>query len=577
MFWSVPYSYAKVLDFSVKPMLAVSQAYIDNIRLQGSNSSQGGLATQLIPSVNVSRDSANMKFNLNYRLQYLVYEGINLDPRLYNQLQMNSKTELYDNSVFLDSTSTMGQGNAGAIGSFTPNNILRSSSIGSTTYRTFRLSPYWQPHLGGYLDGEVRVGYLRFDNTSSINSSNVSQNFIGIGNLGSDSYQESVYFRSGKKMESTGFSGRLSFNNQEQYYRSIGSKTQFRSIDAELSYRLLDDVSVFIQAGYYNNVYSGRATARNGTYIVPGVSWKPSPQFSLAAGYGANAYFANITWLPSQRTSFQLNYRNSQVGGSNCNQQNSFGGLGGSAGSFSGTCGSGSGSSLRGIGAGIGGGVSGFSTGALGAANLGSSWNGSFQHRTKNSTWTVSYNTVTTTLQQLLANQAIFTTPTDANGNPTGEATANDRPTDLPNFTNGVIINKRAQASATWFFSKNSFQATINQSNLSYSTGSYRDQDILSLTASWSYRFNPRMTSTIQGSWQNSSYQTTGKIASKGDSEYLTASLSLSRQLSSFATGTLQFSHYQVDSNNLLNAANILGNLGSYSSSQVTASLNLAF
>jgi hypothetical protein len=39
-------------------------------------------------------------------------------------------------------------------------------------------------------------------------------------------------------------------------------------------------------------------------------------------------------------------------------------------------------------------------------------------------------------------------------------------------------------------------------------------------------------------------------------------------------TGTLQFSHYQIDSGNLANAANLFGGIGSFNSNQITCQPN---
>ncbi len=559
MLFVMPSAYAKIWDFDIKPSLATSQIYSDNFGLQSSSSTaqtQGGFATLLAPALNIVRDSPNVKFNLSYRLQFIYYEGVNLDPQLYNQLQMTSKTEIYDDSVFVDSTSTIGQGNATSIGAFSPNNVTQSSTVNTTTYRTFRISPYWLPHLGGYAEGEVRVGYSRFDNTTSANpvGNGVSSN--AIGNLGSDTYQESVYLRSGKKMDSTGLSGRLSLSNQEQDYSSTAaSNLRFRSVNGELSYRLVDHISAFVQAGYYDNAYSGTISPTNGIYATPGLSWTPSPQFTLAAGYGINAYFANLTWNPSQRTTFLLNYRDSQVGGSASGQQGSLG------------------SGIGSTGSGIGQTGSSFAAGPLGASSVGSIWTGSMQHRTRTTTWKASYYTTTTTIQDYLASQSTFTTPTDVNGNPVGTPTANNLATNSPNYTNGVIVSKVAQLSVSWFVSKNTFQLSANQNNITYSTGNYPGQDILGFSASWNYRFSPRLNASIQGTWQSSSYS--GSNA--GKTEYLMASMSINRPFSSSVMGSLQFTHYQTNSGNVTTASNLLDALGSYDSNQVTASLNVKF
>jgi hypothetical protein len=573
--WLIPSASARVFDFNITPTLSASQMYSDNLRLQPSGLAHDGFVTQMAPGINITRDSANSKFNLNYRLQYILYEGIDINPRTYNQLQMTGKTEIYDDAIFIDSTSTIGQGNAGTPGAFSPNNVAQSSNVNATTYKTFRLSPYWLPHLGGYIDGEVRATYLRFDNSASIAQSGAAQNLNGINNLSSNSYQESIYLRTGKNFDAIGLTGRISLNNQEQY--NVNSTLRFRSANAELNYRLIEHISAFIQVGNYDNLYSGRLNSNNGSYITPGLAWTPDNKFSLAVGYGINAYFANLTWNPSQRTSLQISYRNSHVGGSNCGQ--GFGGGGASSTLSNTACGAsvGGGFGSMGMGnSGYGGATgAGFASGALGASAPGSTWNGNITHRTRASTWTASYYTTVSTIQQWFANQSTFTTPTDINGNPIGNPSANDRSLISPIFTDGAVISKRAQMSVSWLLARNTFMLSANQNDVSYSTGSFNTQKMYGFTASWSHRVNARLNATIQSSWQSGNYQTVGNVNQK--TEYLTASFSLNHQLSRFATGSLQFNHFQVNSGNLTNLNNTAFGVGSYDTNQVSASLNMTF
>lgn len=562
----LPQAHAKLLDFTLSPTMMFSQIYSDNLRLQSSRQAEGGFVTELAPGMAVTRNGARSKFTFNARLQYLYYEGIDISPRLYPQLQMTSKTELVDDAIFLDSSSTIGQSNAGALGGFASSNVYQSSTVNSTTYRTFRLSPYWTVHLGGYAEGEARLGYSSFGNGSSNNSTNAA-NVNSIGNLGSDSVQESVYLHNGRKFDSTGVTWRLSANNQDQFYeRSTSSHIRFRAVNGEISYRLFSDIGAFVQMGYYDNSYSYNYSTKNGIYITPGLSWTPSPNFSLAAGYGINAYFANITWHPSQRTSFQLGYRNSQVGGSAYGASNiGVGGL------------SNFGTDINyGTTGGQAGGTGGYPTGALGAPNSGSTWNGSLTHRTRATVWTASYYTTTTTIQQLLANQSTFTTPTDINGNPIGDATANDRAINTPNLTNGIIISNRASLSVSWSLPRSSLHLSAYQNDLTY-TSDNRTQNFLGFSASWSWRFSPRTDATLTGSWQNSDYSSVTRSGNSTKTEYLSASLMINRQISSFATGSLQFSHYQTNSNNPTGANTVVGGLGAYDSNRATASLTIRF
>jgi len=591
-------AFARVLGVDVKPSVSVSQMYSDNLRYQNSstvgNGTQplGGFVTQIAPDLSLSRKSSRLDFNLNARLQYLYYEGVDIDPRLYPQLQMGTHAELYDDSLFLDSSSTVGQGNGSSVGGFNPTNVSVPTNSNSTTYRNVRISPYWKPHLRGYAEGEVRVGYIRFDNSNSNNGIGTSQTTGSIPNLASDSFQESVYFQNGKEFDSTGMTWRMNFNNQQQNRQGSSStistsNIRFRAVNGEVSYKLINDISAFVQTGYYDNAYSGTATPNNGFYMTPGVSWLPSPHFSLSAGYGINAYFSTLTWHPSQQTYLQVSFRDSKVGGSNCGNSllpgsNIGGSTSTSAGSLSNqSCSTSSGYGVNGGGMGTGFSSYGngsqissnFPTGALGASNSGAVWNASLNHLTKQSSWTASYFTTTTTIQQLLTDVSTFTTPTDLQGNPTSDALANERNISLPNLTDGVIISKRAQLSVAWFLSRSHFNLSAYQANYTYSTATARNQDMIGVNANWTLFFNPRTSAMFTGYWQNSEYQNNNQISNPGRTNFLSVSVGLTRHITEFISTSLNYSYYQNDTS----TATLGNSIGSFDANRVTANVFVRF
>lgn len=562
----LPSANAKLFDFMLTPGLTTSQSYSDNLTLRPSAFAQGGFVTELAPALNISHTGANLKLNLNSRLQYYYYEGIDISARLYPQLQMSSTAELADDSIFIDSSSTIGQGNLGPIGAINTNNLYQSAA-GSSTYRTFRLSPYWKPHLGGYAEGELRFMYGTFGNNGSGGTN------TGIGNLGSDTYAETLFLRSGKRLSSTGWTWRLNGNNQDQYYSqqtNNNSHIRFRSVNGEVSYAVFDDISFLVQAGYYDNYYPSTVPTKNGAYITPGLSWVPSPNFSLAGGYGLKSQFVNLIWHPSQRTLLEVGYRNSQVGGS------AYGaGMYGVGGGFGDA-----GAALYGVGVGNTAptGAGGYPTGNLGAANSGSTWNVSLRHQMRTMNWTASYYATTTTIQQLLTNLATFTTPTDLNGNPIGDPTANGRPLNLPNLTNDLIMSKRAHVAVSWMLPRSSLSLSAYHNDISYSSSPNRSQTIIGITGNWTWHFSPRTSATLTGTWQYADYSGgTTANASNPRTEYMSTTVSINRQMSSSVTGMLQFSHYQSNTNTVTNLANTLAGYGSYDSNRVTASLNVKF
>ena len=577
-FGSLQEANAKIFDATLKPYFTVSQIYSDNLNLGGvanvgNSSAIGGFVTEISPSFSLIRNGPHSKYNVNYRLQFLAYEAGGWGPRFFNQLQMTSNTELIDNSLYIDSSSGISQINASPLGNFSPDTIIRSSAVPYVTYRTFRISPYWRVNYGGYVTGEVRATYYNFGN--SIPNSTTTNSLGGYPSLNSNSHQESIDLRNGKRLTSLGW--RLSLNNQVQYNQGAtqpvltDASIRFRAVNSEVSNRLgMYDLTFFVQSGYYDNHFPGDLTAHNGSYFTPGLSWTPSPKFQWAVGYGYNAYFTNLTWKPSQRTSLQFSFRNSQVGGSYiASTPYGIGGLSGSGNLNN------SSNSINSLGQGFEM-NSGASGGPLGSAVGGISYNGMFQHRTRTTSWTASYITTTSTMQQMLMNQSTFTTPTDINGNPTGDATANNINTTLNGLNNQVFVSKMARANLNWYLSKNTFGVGAFYNNYTNPAFNVKPTEIYGVDASWKWRFSQRMYATALFYWSHNSAINNGlSTVISGNTQYTNSSFSIGRQLSPDITLNLEYTnyHFQTTSPNAL-ASGIAGNTNS---NRITASIYIRF
>jgi hypothetical protein len=348
------------VDWLVEPSLVVRELYSDNITLGGGAQQAGGslgqngddaFVTELSPGISIRRLGRNV-FSLDYRMQNLFYAGTDADPRINNQLQMRSNTEILDDSVFVDSSSTIGQYNTSTTGRFAFDNISRTGN--TNEYRTFRIGPYWRPHLGGYAEGIVGVTYSN----------------IGGGGFDSNIFEQRIDVRSGNRFDTVTW--RANFYNQENTrdngVSGIGgtADVKYRNYNGELRYRLTKQFSPFIQAGHFDNDFLGRTNvvgARNGSYWTAGLAWTPSAKLAVQGGAGSNNHFLSLTWEPSKRTTFQVIYRDSDIGGAYAG--GGFGGSGYAGGGFGGAGFGGGGFG----GGGFGGG--GFGGGGLGGGGFG--------------------------------------------------------------------------------------------------------------------------------------------------------------------------------------------------------------
>ena len=534
-----PLAPAFAVDWLVTPNLTARGIYSDNINLSGSgqrSSSSAGqngddaFVTELSPGVSVRRRGRNL-FNLDYRMQNLFYAGTDTDPRINNQLQMNSTTELWDNSVFIDSTSTIGQYNNSTTGRFAFDNV---SQTGNTSdYRTFRISPYWKPHLGGYAEGTARVTYSN----------------IGGGNFDSNIFEQRIDLRSGNWFDSLAW--RANFYNQENTRdngvggASATGDVKYRNYNGELRYRLSKEFSPFIQAGRFENDFLGQTNisgARNGGYWTAGLAWTPSAKLAVQGGWGSNNHFISVAWEPSKRTTFQIIYRDSDIGGAYGG--GGFGGLGYGGAGFGGA---GFG------GAGFGG--AGFGGTGLGGFNAGTTWNALLSHRTRRTSWIATYTVNTTTIQQVLLDQPVFDPLTSQ---------PFLLPIDQPILTNEVITRKRGQASVSGHTAKSTVTLTGYQEDRNYQFSG--DQDVLGFTALWSWQFAARTQSLLYFVWQAIDNQS--ETLGRSDNKFMTVSLALNRRIWADLIGSLELRHMQQDSNRSQNE---------FDENRVTASLLMRF
>jgi hypothetical protein len=489
-------------------------------------------------------------------MQNLFYAGTDTDPRINNQLQMNSTTELWDNSVFIDSTSTIGQYNNSTTGRFAFDNV---SQTGNTSdYRTFRISPYWKPHLGGYAEGTARVTYSN----------------IGGGNFDSNIFEQRIDLRSGNWFDSLAW--RANFYNQENTRdngvggASATGDVKYRNYNGELRYRLSKEFSPFIQAGRFENDFLGQTNisgARNGGYWTAGLAWTPSAKLAVQGGWGSNNHFISLAWEPSKRTTFQIIYRDSDIGG--VYGGSSIGGLGyggagfGGAGfggtGFGGTGFGGAGFGGAGFGgAGFGGagfGGAGFGGTGLGGFNAGTTWNALLSHRTRRTSWIATYTVNTTTIQQVLLDQPVFDPLTSQ---------PFLLPIDQPILTNEVITRKRGQASVSGHTAKSTVTLTGYQEDRNYQFSG--DQDVLGFTALWSWQFAARTQSLLYFVWQAIDNQSA--TLGSSDNKFMTVSLALNRRIWADLMGSLELRHMQQDSNRSQNE---------FDENRVTASLLMRF
>lgn len=584
--------------WKIQPKIGLSEMYTDNIRLASGSGKPGTKAdaaflTAISPNLSIRHDGKS-RFTLDYMLQNVFYTGTDISQQMNHRMQMYSHTPLLEETMVLDSSSTMGQynassGNRSALDSF-------SQTGGSQTFRTMRLSPYWTPHFGGYADGVLQLTY--------------SQTTAG-KDFGSDAFGQTLYMGNKKQQETLTWQANL--NNQtisrDDTRQQPGQQqdVRFRNYNAELKLRLSEHIKPFIQAGSFDNnlgTTSQVSSISNGNYWTAGLEWRPSRKIDMEAGYGVNNYFAGLKWLPSTRTSLEIMYRNSEVGGiygntgsmgiTNANTGvsapaatggtglgngisgdggglaagtgwaggNTTAGLSGSGFGSGGFGGSGYGSSGFGssgfgsggfgttgagfaggtgssTGGGYGGtGMSGFGSGGfgqLGAFNAGTTWNAQLRHRTKKTTWYASYGLSASTIEQTLLEQSV------------SSQQGNSIALDQPDFTSEIITRQRGQIGFQFSTAKTSLSLTGYQEKRNYQTSG--DQSVLGASAYWNWRLTQSTGSLLSLGWQSTDGSSPANAVSDSTNNLKMVSVGLNRRIWEELNGYLEFRHTEQDSN----------------------------
>lgn len=595
-------------DWKLKPSVSLIELYSDNIRLAPPGEADGALASVLTPGIDIAHEASRFQFDLRYRMQNLFYAGGDAPSnRIQNFLQSNALAEIVKENLYFSTQANVGRVLTSTTGNFTPNAVFATNNV--TDFQSIRLAPYWQGRIKSYSDGLAGISYGNTGTGSETTNAGNSLNGLGDSNV----LEQFASFQSGTDFHA--FTWRANFANSEFSFGSnaqeglTGSSTRYRNGNAELRYSFLDDYSVFVRGGNFDNKLpqDGQVGGvSNGTYWNVGGGWTPSPKTALQAAWGTEDYFIGAKWQPTRRTTLQVVYRNSQVGGA-------YGGTGGGYGG-----GSGGGYASRvyyplvpsyrlgtpppppsapdpNSAATQGGQTpSQANTGyldssvspynQLGGFNAGTTWNALLRHAGARSVWCGSYQETAQPYQALLLYQGslcqppllggVLTSPQQGGVNPLA---VNQSPTgglqggqfgsfdiSQPAVTNQIITRKRGELSIAGTLPKSDMGVYAYQENRSFQPSA---QDLWGVAAYWDWRFAPRTTALVRSQWQQIRNKAVSADAGSTN-DLLLVSLTLQRNISVNLDGLVGYQYLQQTSNAAANE---------YFQHGVWAALNLHF
>ncbi len=303
----------------------------------------------------------------------------------------------------------------------------------------------------------------------------------------------------------------LSFNNSNRRNEG-GVDIDTQSSLAEIRYAIGSEFTFFANLQQSSNSFlSNSNNNNNGIAYTFGARWQPSHRFALDVGLGNN-YFVTVEISPFRRLRWKTTYTKKDIG-----------------------------------------------------LNTGDVWNSQLDYSTKRSVWSFSYSEDTTTTQQLLLNQQVFTL-VDQFGNPQSNVVTNQSPgfnQNLPSLTDEVFVVKTANLSVSYRTGRSNVSASIFRTIRDFEQ-SLTEEEVTGVSGSWNWNYFKRTNFTISSSWQ----QTESNGASAFSDQLFNLSVAVTRNIFSRLNGSIIYRYVDQNSDDDLNT---------YTENRISASLTLQF
>ena len=456
--------------WQVHPTLNLAETYSDNIALAPPGREKTEYVTEINPGVSLDAQGRRVKLNLAYTLQNTIYASNSNRNASNHQLAAHGNAELVKDIFFVDARSSITQQIVNAEGRVALDNLNLGNQANVFTYG---ISPYLKLHLASFANAELRFSEDHVKNQSSTLSDAESRRYT-------------AHLNSGRSF------ARLQWdaNYQQRDLNRIGNNdSHYQSANADMRYRVLSSWNLLARGGYEDNNLPNVTDPHNGSYWSAGLEWVPSPHFRASATTGENNWDANLSFIPTERTSLSIGYREREVG------------------------------LIR-----------------------GPSWNATLIHRTRHTEWRGSYTEESTTIQTLQLTGQQFFTLVDSQGN-----LVVDPNTGLPvilvrnvfSLTDEDFVRKRGQLSITINTGKSDIVVGLYNERRTYSLRN-NSEDVSGTTASWSWRFAPRTRSVIGGGWERRNPANTDL-----HEDTWHGTVGLIRNMPNNVTASLEYSHLQ--------------------------------
>lgn len=274
------------------PTVSVNERYSDNVSLS-TVSPESSFLTEITPGFKLSSQGGRGSFSVDYGLQSLLYSHDSDANSINNQLSANLKSELIDDSFFIDASARIGQQNSNLTGVAGTGNYNTTGNRIET--RSASITPSWRSRFGNdaQLDARWQLTYADSDDGTLSGTTGSSLSL----NLSSGSAFKRIPWSLAYRLQ----------NND-----GSASATRNSSVSGSVGYVYSPKLRLTLSAG--NDSNNGTTTGFNqasGMYWNLGLNWTPTNRTNLGvtAGhrYSGNSYGLNFSHR-TRKTTWALQY-----------------------------------------------------------------------------------------------------------------------------------------------------------------------------------------------------------------------------------------------------------------------------
>lgn len=255
----------------VRPSVATSLTYSDNVRLAPHGEEEDDLVLVLRPAVSVRSDTQRAQLNARYAIDALFYENEKNRNEIRQSLLGNAHADIVDNTFYVDGSAWVQYQPLNPTSRAGLDNIAVSEAVGK--YSIWTVAPTVQQQYGTL--ASVSAG-LRLD-------------LVEYDTGGADSFAREWFARAVNGPALRRLEWSLSLSNKDTYYNGGTADYSLATGKLDLRYLLATDWRVAGTAGYekYDYAYDPLVAAPSeGEYWTLGLVWSTTRLLTLEAGVG---------------------------------------------------------------------------------------------------------------------------------------------------------------------------------------------------------------------------------------------------------------------------------------------------